>query len=145
MRPPQLSHKNGRNKTLSERLTRRLASARLTWRSSCSSRPSPPAARRSGTPAAGTWWSQSRGPWGLGWLEHRNSRTHVLFRRAPTQEMFLRLGGWGSRGHFSSSEFRHPSALFNDMLWIWILLISRNVNYRTGSCLMTVEGIKVPL
>lgn len=39
--------------------------ARQIWRSSCSSRPSPPAARRWGTPAAHTSWSLSTALWCL--------------------------------------------------------------------------------
>lgn len=91
IRPPAMSHGNGRNETLSETLTQRLTSPRLTWRSSCSSRPSPPAARRSGTPAGRTWWSRSRGPWSLGWLRSTETAGHVLFWGIPTWEMFLRL------------------------------------------------------
>lgn len=71
------------------RLTLYPVPAHQTWRSSCSSRPSLPAARRSRTPAAHTSLSQRRALWCLDWLwSTKNSRGHILFSTHPSSECF---------------------------------------------------------
>lgn len=69
------------------RLTLCPVPAHQTWRSSCSSRPSPPAARRSSTPAAHTSWSQSRSLRCPQWLwSTNNNKEHVLFSMHPSYD-----------------------------------------------------------
>lgn len=121
----------GDEKTLSQTLTRGLASAHLIWRSSCSSRPSPPAARRSKTPAGRTWWFQSRVPWCLGWLQITKTAGKV----------FHSEGSLPAPAEKSSRDF---SNAFDFMLWLWILLIYKEIkSCMFWSCLMTLEPINV--